>query len=164
MKNSTLIVVILLTGMTLINSCQQQAKEETIKTEWIGSEKQEIVNNIEFQFQGFSRTMVEVSHRYQELYWAGQDKNWGYAEYQREHIVEALEQGFMRRPEHEESAQSFVTVALPNIEKAIQTEDPQIFAEAFTNLTTTCYTCHQMEDVPFMTVTEPKIRHSIINY
>lgn len=164
MKKSIFIVVILLSGMAAINSCQQQATEETFETEWIGSEKQEIINNIEFQFQGFSRTMVEVSYRYQELYWAGQDKNWGYAEYQREHIVEALEQGFMRRPEHEESAQSFINVALPNIEKAIQAEDQQVFSEAFTNLTSTCYTCHQMEDVAFMTITEPKTRHGIVYY
>jgi hypothetical protein len=164
MKNSVIFVAILFTGMALINSCQQKATEETLESEWIGSEEQEIINNIEFQFQGFSRTMMEVSHRYQELYWAGQDANWGYASYQHEHILEALEQGFMRRPEHEESAQSFLNVALPNIEKAIKEEDQQVFSEAFTNLTSTCYTCHQMEDVAFMTITEPKTRQGIVYY
>jgi hypothetical protein len=32
--------------------------------------------------RGFDMAMVETGHRYAELYWAGKDANWAYADYQ----------------------------------------------------------------------------------
>lgn len=37
--------------------------------------------------------MVEKGYRDQELYWAGQDENWDYADYQIEKIRKAIENG-----------------------------------------------------------------------
>src|SRR6056297_3887828 len=99
MKKMILLPAALILTLILVNACQTQ-QEEAYETEWIGNTKEEIIKNTEFQFQGFSRTMKEVNYRYQELYWAGKEENWEYAEYQREHIWEAMVQGYMRRPEH----------------------------------------------------------------
>ncbi|MFW5725731.1 MAG: hypothetical protein ACOCX0_04720, partial [Bacteroidota bacterium] len=143
--------------LALLSSCQQP-QQESYDTEWLGETKQKMITNIEEQFQGFSRTMMETSHRYMELYWAGTDQNWEYAEYQREHIAEALEQGLVRRPEHELSAQQFITATLPEMKQAIASYDLPTFMAAFTQLTHTCNTCHQMEDLPFLTVAIPKNR------
>lgn len=161
-KISLLISMMVLSGM-LFHACQQ-TPQETYETEWLGETKQEIVNNLEEQLQGFSRTMREVSYRYAELYWAGMDENWEYAEYQREHIAEALEQGFVRRAERETSAQQFTTVALPEIEEVIKTSDKEKFLESFTRLTASCNTCHAMEEVSFMTIKIPEIRHSVVSF
>jgi hypothetical protein len=147
--------------MMIFQSCNQSTNQP-LEAEWLGSTRQQMVVNIEEQLQGFSRTMVETVYRYQELYWAGMDQNWEYAEYQREHIVEALEQGFVRRPERELSSAAFLNVGLPGIENAIQSADPDAFLEAFTFLTQTCNTCHQMEEVGFMKIVSPTVRHSVV--
>ena len=42
--------------------------------------------------------MVETGYRYQELYWAGQDENWEYADYQLEKIKIAIENGLDADP------------------------------------------------------------------
>ncbi|MFN2395427.1 MAG: hypothetical protein ABR597_07040 [Bacteroidales bacterium] len=161
-KILSLVSMLVLSGM-LFQACQQ-APQESYETEWLGETKQEIVNNLEEQFQGFSRTMREVSYRYAELYWAGMDENWEYAEYQREHITEAMEQGFVRRPEREASAQQFTTAALPEIEEIINSGDKERFLGSFTRLSASCNTCHAMEEVSFMTIIIPETRHSVVSF
>ncbi|MBW6480797.1 MAG: hypothetical protein K0B37_15315 [Bacteroidales bacterium] len=150
-------------SIAIFQACQN-TPQETYEAEWLGETRQEIINNIEDQFQGFSRTMVEVSYRYKELYWAGMDENREYAEYQREHIEEALQQGFMRRPEREASAQQFVSTALPEMEEVIQMGDKERFLETFTRFTASCNTCHAMEEVAFMTVKIPEERYTVIHF
>ncbi len=150
----------------LFHACQQapQNAEESWEAAWLGDSKQEVIDNIENQFQGFSRAMVETGYRYQELYWAGQDENWEYAEYQREHIEEALEDGFVRRPDREASSQQFMSVALPEMEQVIADGDQDAFLESYTRLTASCNTCHAMEEVAFMVVKIPENRTTVIHF
>lgn len=157
---------LLFASFILMQSCQNTSvnNDESYAAEWLGENKQEIIDNIEGQFQGFSRTMVETSYRYKELYWAGMDKNWEYAEYQREHIMEAMEQGFIRRSERIQSAQQFMNVALPAMEEAISSNDPEKFLSDFTTLTSSCNTCHAMEDVAFMTIKIPTVRNTVVYF
>lgn len=145
-------------------SCNQAVKQESWTAEWLGDNKQEMVEHIEEQFQGFSRTMTEVSHRFAELYWSGQDQNWEYAEYQREHIEEAMDQGFVRRPERKASSQQFMQVALPEMAASIEAANPDRFQESFNKLVTSCNTCHNMEEVPFITVAIPQTRNTVVYY
>jgi hypothetical protein len=147
----------------IISSCNRRA-EENYNSKWLGNSPNEIFPNIEEQLQGFSRAMTEVSYRYNELYWAGMDKNWPYAEYQREHIKEAMEQGFVRRPEHEESAAPFVNVSLPRMQKAIESEQSQEFSHALEEMIITCNVCHQMREVPFIKVVVPRERHTTVYF
>jgi hypothetical protein len=155
------VILFILFGVVL--SCNQNNQQD-YQTGWLGTSQQEIYENIEEQFQGFSRTMVEVLYRYQELYWAGMDENWDYADYQHEHIIEALDQGFLRRPERELSSRSFMTVAMPEMEAAIQSNDSSRFTEAFSQLINSCNTCHQMEEVAFIRVTQPTERVNAIRF
>jgi hypothetical protein len=157
--------IALILFLSINPSCNQAPEQqENADTTWMGNSQQEIYTTIEEQLQGFSRTMIETSYRYHELYWAGMDQNWEFAEYQREHILEALQQGFVRRPEHELPARAFMTNALPGMESAIQTQDSEKFMEAFVNLTQTCNNCHQMDEVPFITVVLPKERHTTVQF
>ena len=152
--------------LIIINACQgdSSTENEAYATEWLGASKTEILDNIEDQFQGFSRTMTETAYRYHELYWAGQDQNWEYAEYQREHIEEAMELGFLRRPDREASSQQFMSQALPNMKRVISEEDKEKFLTEFTSLTASCNTCHAMEEVAFMTVKIPPKRNTVIYF
>lgn len=145
-----------------IQSCNQATEQQPLDADWLGSDLQEMIGNIEDQFQGFSRSMWEIGYRYQELYWAGEDQNWEYAEYQREHIEEALEQGLLRRPARAQSSQQFLNMVLPRMEQVIESENKTAFDEAFNLMTVQCNTCHQMERVEFMVVKKPTVRTSII--
>ncbi len=164
MRKITLLMSLAFCFAIVFNACNSAAPTEEYQAEWLGNTKQEMIDNIEEQFQGFSRTMVETGYRYMELYWAGKDQNWEYAEYQREHMEEALEEGFVRRPDRELSSRQFMNVVLPEMEKAIASKDLSEFLKAFEVMTNQCNTCHQMEQVGFMTVVTPKIRNTVIHY
>lgn len=100
--------------------------------------------------RGFDMAMVETSHRYAELYWAGIDGNWGYADYQLKKIRTAVENGLERRPKRAASAQTFLTMVIPHLEEAIVHKDSAKFWNRFDTFTSTCNTCHKDEQVPFI--------------
>jgi len=141
-----------------ISSCNSN----TVQGEWIhGNEKQKI-ETIEWQLRGFDMAMIETDYRYQELYWAGKDENWEYAEYLTTKIRKAIETGLQRRPKRAASSQIFLNYALPEMHKAIDTKDTIIFNNAFDKLTLSCNACHALEKMSFFTVKTPLKRHSSI--
>ncbi|HMU04502.1 MAG TPA: hypothetical protein PJ990_12805, partial [Saprospiraceae bacterium] len=91
----------------LLTSCHQ--KNEKVTGDWIIGTEADRIKTIEKQFRGFDNAMVETGYRYQELYWAGHDENWQYADYQLEKIKIAIEYGLERRPKRAKSAEHFVT-------------------------------------------------------
>lgn len=149
------------TCLLLLISCVEQQNDHNHKVaqgEWIKGTEEEKLEIIEEQFGGFSTSMVEIAYRYQELYWAGQDENWEYADYQLEHIEEAMEAGLVRRPSRKTSAEHFMTYTIVEIEDAIESGDKNIFNEKFEQMRRDCNSCHNMEKVPFIDVTIPKLR------
>src|SRR5690606_15846238 len=83
------------------------------------------------QFRGFDNAMVETGYRYQELYWAGQDENWEYADYQLEKIKIAIENGLERRPKRAKSAEHLLTSVLPEMKKLLQSRNTVISMKTF---------------------------------
>jgi len=156
MKRTQYIFSILLATLGFY-SCQTDSQGEWIK----GNEKQQL-EMIEWQFRGFDKAMVETDYRYQELYWAGKDENWEYADYLTKKIRKAIETGLQRRPKRAKSAHFFLEYSLPEMHKAIETKDATNFNKAFTNLTVTCNACHTLEKMPYFTVKTPIKRHSSI--
>ena len=104
--------------LSFLLACNQ--KQEAAQGQWIKGNEQEKLETIENQFRGFDMAMVETGYRYQELYWAGQDENWEYADYQLEKIQKAIENGLERRPKRTSSAQHFLTVTLPQMKEALK--------------------------------------------
>ncbi|AZA56486.1 hypothetical protein EG344_23610 [Chryseobacterium sp. G0162] len=155
MKYSTCLLIIL-----FISACNQ--KQETVQGQWIKGNEQKKLETIENQFRGFDMAMVETGYRYQELYWAGQDENWGYADYQLEKIQKAIENGLERRPKRAQSAQHFLTVTVPQMKEALKKKDTVVFNKNFQVITNSCVSCHAMEKVPFFTVKTPTERQSPI--
>lgn len=142
-------------------SCRNN-QEQNAQGEWIKGTEQEKLETIENQFRGFDMAMQETSYRYQELYWAGQDENWQYAQYQVDKIEKAITNGLQRRPKRAASAQHFLNTVLPNMESAIKSEDTVIFRKSFNTMTINCNSCHAMEKVPYFTVKKPLDRQSPI--
>lgn len=142
-------------------SCDNK-QEQSAQGKWIEGTEQEKLELIESQFRGFDLAMVETGYRYQELYWAGQDENWEYAEYQLEKIRKAIENGLERRPKRAKSAEYFLTVVLPEMGMALEKRDTVEFNKNFQMLTNSCISCHAMENVPYFTVKKPLYRQSPI--
>ena len=137
-------------------------QEQNAQGKWINGTEQEKLETIENQFRGFDVAIIETGYRYQELYWAGQDENWDYADYQIEKIRKAIENGLERRSKRAKSSEYFLTIALPEMEKAIEINDTLVFNKNFQMLTNSCISCHAMERVPHFTVKKPLYRRSPI--
>lgn len=149
MKNSlhTAKILVLLVSIAVLFACKN--KTDNSQGEWITGTEQEKIKTIEKQFRGFDNAMVETGYRYQELYWAGQDENWEYADYQLEKIKIAIENGLERRPKRAKSAEHFLNYVLPEMQKSIQSKDTVIFNKGFQTLTINCNSCHAMEKSAF---------------
>jgi len=114
---------------------------------------------IEKHLRGLDVTMVEVGQRYVELYWAGKDRNWGYAEYQLGKIELALSNGVERRPKRAASAR-MLEGPIQQLKESISGKDTRAFEDRFVGLTAICNACHQAEQVPFVTIAPPTLRTS----
>ncbi len=163
MKRYTLIFFVGLMAAILIGACQS-GNEKEYETRWAGETLEEIIGSLENQFGGFDQTMIETNYRYNELYWAGVDENWGYAEYQLDEMLGSLEKGFIRRPAREASAAQFVNQVSPRLLEAIEAGDRGRFLETFNQFAVSCNTCHEMEEVAFIQVAIPEVRTSVIQF
>jgi len=125
---------------------------------WLTGTVDDKFETVAAQLRGFDMAMVETGYRYNELYWAAQDSNWGYAEYQAGKIRTAIENGLKRRPKRAKSAETFLTIVLPAVEEAIKQRDAKVLQERMGSLRSTCNTCHKDEQVEFVQVGEPQTR------
>ncbi len=155
------IVCVCFLGSVLL-ACKQQVSYQPVQGKWIQGSAKEKLKTIESQFRGFDKTMVEVGYRYQELYWAGQDENWEYANYQLSKIKKAIVLGLQRRPKRRTSAENFLNYVVPEVKKAVKKGDKQLFMSNFQMLRINCNNCHQAERVPTFTVQIPTRRVSPI--
>jgi hypothetical protein len=145
--------------VALVSGCKQSGSESKGSAGWLQGTNEEKFELVAKHLRGFDMAMVGTDHRYTELYWAGQDENWGYAAYQTRKIRTAITNGVERRPKRAKSAQ-MIEPALNGVQEAIEAGDADLFWERFESLTATCNTCHQAEDVSFVKVTPPVYRAS----
>ena len=156
MRKSQILAILIL--LLLFSSC----KEKNEQGKWIKGTPKQQLEMIEWQFRGFDKAMVETDHRYQELYFAGKDQNWEYADYSNKKIKKALKTGFQRRPKREKSAKHFLEHTLPEMDKAIKSKDTVAFINAFDNMTQDCNACHALDKMSFFMVKTPLQRQTSI--
>lgn len=139
---------------------EQQADEPSadIEYRWLPDDDAEKFQAIENQLGGFSATMEEVAYRYNELYWAGRDRNWDYADYQLDKLAGSIEDGIIRRPARAASARDFLDDDVPALDETITNEDAEGFDDQIDQFVDACNTCHAREAVPFIEVTHPETR------
>lgn len=151
-KNTLLILLI---GVCF-SACQTKENTDAVGVDgWLKGTTQEKLHELANQQAGTGRAMIEVGYRYQELYWAGAEGNWEYAEHQLEEIEITLQLALVRRPERATSAQAFLNYSIPEMEKVIETTDTIQFLKAFTAFTAGCNACHIAEKMPFLHVEKP---------
>jgi hypothetical protein len=150
------IYLLLLSLILFLFGCNN--KNENLS--WLSSDKDSAYVQIERQFRGFDLAMKEVGYRYNELYFAGQDENWSYAQYHLEKIKTAIDNGLERRPKRAASAKGFLEYSIPDLMKTIQSKDKESFLKEFEIFRQSCNSCHTLEKVEFVKVVIPKIRFS----
>lgn len=141
----------------LAGGCDRGSTEPAGQDGWLAGSNQQRFDTVAKHLRGTDVAMIEIDHRYSELYWAGQDLNWSYAAYQLEKMETALRNAIERRPNRAQSAQLFLA-GLPRMREAVNAGDPPLFAERFAELTTRCNACHAMEDMGYLKVRTPTIR------
>jgi len=129
---------------------------------WLRGSSDEKFEQLEKQLRGFDKTMVEVGYRFTELYFAGKDRNWEYAEYQVEKIDAAIRLGIERRPKRAGSARYFLEEDLPAFRAGLKARDAKKFDKAFAQMRQSCIRCHARERVPYFSVQIPQRRLSPI--
>lgn len=161
-RTSNIVLSAIAAGIMLgLLSCGREADDQPAGSDgWLTGTIHQKFDTLADQQQGFSHTMTEVGYRYTELFWAGEDENWEFAAYQIEHILEALELGFQRRPARRASAEHFLTVAMPQMEEAVRQRNRALFHQRFADLATHCNACHALEQVSFIHVRVPTVRHN----
>ena len=118
------------------------------KNSWIEGNSNERWTAMERQLRGLDVAMVEMGYRYEELYWAGADANWAYADYQLKKMRLTLENALVRRPKRRASAEELFMSSLDEMKRAVAGKEREGFAEAFAGLTAACNSCHVAEGVP----------------
>jgi hypothetical protein len=132
--------------------------------DWVRGTRDEKFQLVSKHLRGLDMAMVETGHRYGELYWAGQDRNWDYAAYQLDKIRLTIELGIERRPKRAASAWPFLTNAIPPLKQVIEKKDADAFAAQFKMLTVSCNVCHAMEKMAFVQVQPPEHRTSPVRF
>jgi hypothetical protein len=136
--------------------------EAPVNTRWIHGASEHPWQTVEKHLRGLDVAMVEIGYRYQELYWAGVDSNWAYAEYQLKKIKLSLENALERRPKRRASAEEFFLPLVDKTKQAIATQERAAFDDAFGVLTAGCNSCHVVEGVETFYVEPPSARQSAI--
>lgn len=122
---------------------------------WIMGSDEEKFTTIAKHLRGLDMAMVEVGYRYTELYFAGIEENWAYAEYQAKKIEKAVKNAIERRPKRAESMKSVFLPRLTIFRESLANRNKEIFLEQFGHLTKSCNKCHRQERVPTFVVNPP---------
>ena len=105
---------------------------------------------------GLGEIMTLTQMRHAKLWFAGQNENWGLAEFEVNEIKENLENIKKYQSERKE-AQMVIMInpAIDSVSLAIQQKDPVLFKTTFTSLTNRCNSCHKLVNYSFNQVKVP---------
>jgi hypothetical protein len=126
--------------------------------DWPAGDVGERIEALADHIGGFSRAMLEVGYRYNELYFAGSEGNWPLAAYHAEKIGDAIDDGIERRPARGRSARPFLDRDLPALKAAVEARDGEAFLREYDRLTHACNLCHQLEGMEFIGIVRPERR------
>jgi len=103
-------------------------------------------------------SMAEVGYRFSELYFAGRDGNWKYAELQAGKINQSVQVMAQRNPKRAETAAAFLEEDMPRLLDAIENQDGRAFDRALQELLDSCNSCHQNDGADYIHIVIPDQR------
>lgn len=125
---------------------------------WIRGAADERFAQVESHLRGLDVAMAEIGYRYTELFFAVEDRNWDYADYQMGKIELVLKLAMERRPKRAASATAFLTDDWPAVQGGVRSREPDTAKEALDRLRTACMKCHVSEQVPYFILRTPERR------
>jgi len=136
--------------------------ETRAKSGWVRGGSSQRWQTMEKHLRGLDVAMVTIGYRYQELYWAGMDSNWAYADYQLTKIRLSLENVLGRRPKRRVSAEDRFLPQPDEMQRTVAARERLAFDEASAALTAGGDSCHVAEGVGTLLVESPSVRQSPI--
>ena len=128
----------------------QDANSDWRKT---GSSEEKI-NNVVKVIPSTADIMFLMGERYRNLYWAGKQGKWEFAQYQTEEMQSLIKELILTRPNRTVTAQVFLHNAFKEFETAITKKDWQEFQNAFANMREQCMICHRQNEHAFIVLNE----------
>jgi len=147
--------------LLLVSSSLFAGNNYSTKSNWLLdiNTTQEKFQAIQKQFRGFDLAMVEVGYRFNNFYFAIQDKNYDLAQYQWDKIKKAIENGIIRRSKRANNAKAmFLDTQYKSMSNALKKKNNKEVAKEYLSTKNLCNACHIAEKVPFIEVIDPEVR------
>lgn len=111
--------------------------------DWRVTAKQdEKINNLIEVMPGASVIMLQMGERFRNLYWAGKQGKWDFAEYQVEEMQDLIQALMITRPKRAATAKNFQQSAFTLFPAAFEEKKWSKFSHAFENMRSKCMVCH----------------------
>ena len=172
MKHHTVRILVVAASLGTAAACGPGATSEAeiekdptpapVSKSWLRGTTDERFETVTRHLRGLDMAMVEIGYRYQELYWAGVESNWEYADYQLTKLRLSLANALERRPKRRASAEKLFLPLLDDMKRAVVGKERARFEENFARLTAACNSCHSAESVASFRVDVPTERPSPI--
>lgn len=114
-----------------------------------GSDKEKL-NHVVTVIPSTADIMFQMGERYRNLYWAGKQGKWEFAQYQMEEMQSLIKELILTRPNRAATAQAFLLDAFKEFENAIAQKDWLEFQGAFALMRERCMTCHRQNEHAFI--------------
>ena len=131
-KKSTLMVVmvgaILLSGAIVLYAAEADLQKQ--------------IDDIKGVIPKFAIPMREVGDRFQDMYFAAKEGNWGLAAYMSKYMNGAMSPASLTKPAEYGLWKSFYDDTFAPVNKAIQAQDWKAFEKEYTSVISSCNGCH----------------------
>jgi hypothetical protein len=154
MKRLSLLLLSIALPFSLMVGCEQSRSGNASLESRVDSLQKKLDSAYTPGTGAIMNTIVQPHHL--KLWFAGQNKNWALAEYERQELrggFEKIQKYHKNKPEA--AAVAMIYPAIDSIEKAIRDKDAIAFKSNFVVLTNTCNTCHQALKYGFNVITVP---------
>jgi len=114
------------------------------------------LNDVISALPKFAIPMREVGDRYQNMYFAAKDGNWGLAFYMSKYMNGAMNPARVTKPDEYAMWKSFYEESFAPVNKAIMAKDFAAFDKAYMSVMKTCNECHAGLGYGFIKVVKQK--------
>jgi hypothetical protein len=145
-KRSTLIMVMV--GLILLSCAPFLYAAE--------ADLQKQIDDIKGVIPKFAVPMREVGDRFQNMYFAAKEGNWGLAAYMSKYMNGAMKPASLTKPAEYAMWQQFYENTFAPVNKAIQAQDWKAFEKEYTAVINECNGCHDSTGYGFIKVIKMK--------
>jgi hypothetical protein len=117
---------------------------------------QKQLDDIKGTIPKFAIPMREVGDRFQNMYFAAKEGNWGLAAYMSKYMNNAMKPASLTKPVEYGEWKSFYDKSFAPVNKAIQAQDWKAFEKEYTSVISTCNACHVAMGYAFIEVIKTK--------